>query len=1702
MGKPISGGIIALRGFDYQATVILDRLFAHFDEHGPDATVRPEGADDLDLTWVAADGSFCQRFEQIKKPREDSEFQATLEAWSLADVVRDLVPGALRHLDGNAHEQVWVLGDEVEADVSSLIEAGRSAPRRVSDTYWRAIHMLARNEIMKAFSGDVQVRKQLMRWSHPGGLSSKPDSALAQLVAAFRQRVIELGESEEIADAHVAATRRFHAHLPDTLARIHIQPLFGSEQEIALRICERLERQYGLKPSVVEATLFRNLRGFINDIAKQPGRYFDKEEFEWELRSVWPTMMPVRELPSLDDGHVPRADLSGRFTTGWSGRALEVIGVSGSGKTMLAAEVGQRSHIVSPERLVVYVEIRPDAALRDVLTGVAFHLRRLGLSQPFPIAIDGELANDSALSKLARVMSALPQDLLLLLDLVQGTCSEAFARDLAIFIRQLSSEACRVGVLGQESAFRHLNRLDREQLGIGRMDVRGFNFDEFASLVSQRHSRPDYALLDSVFRRVTAGRSAGLYAKLARSLADAPSLQAMRDLALRPADEILGYAEQQRFARISNSARPAAEKLVCFALPFDRSEAEEAFPDANVGAAIRELLSLGLLRATEDDSYEMHETVRAGLEGTISSNKRQEAHKALASYYARRGDVTAEVFHLERAGLVAEARNCAREAFLRGERWSGLAGFVAAHKLVTAREVLGVIAAPFKIEGTYMLADILSQLNEPDDAQEIFAVLREQPQRFLADYQWASGLIDAYLSSDSSQLDELIRFCLGIACEPDRRDAGLSSILTAARRHSTIIGPEMLAFFDDSAPDVKRVLIPFLLTGGHREAFRRAFNFMTSEEDKEPSRQGGRPKYNLILRNQDEVAEFLAALPPVPDHVMLMSRSPCFGPLTHLVWRNRHLLKTPCIDLLQAEDVEPSIQQAAVRVLALLGEPCLFALCEALARVKENPIRGFAALAPALVPTLVSRDRYKAILLNPEQDIQVRMAALSVLGLVGADIGALYEQVRTVEYDPGRSELLDLLFLQNAVQSPFTAAIPLLEKQLCSFETTKSSIFAATVTSLGRLPDHAATAMLLKLLSHPEKSIRMAAILSLGNKRTKTALSQLKNCFHDEHDHEFSVQLATAIIASVAESVADLGAAPHDSEALSLWRCVLTARTRDVAYAQQLVAFATDVNSNWQLRRSAINAAGFLPFEAALDKMLPILRERSSLLIDNHQSLYAHNMLTLLLLAESKNLLYQFTSSSIRFIALVGGIFDDAKKDLVDDRGLPTGAEAANWLYERLRMHGWPKNSSAPDTVINELHIPLLQSAILRALRRAGHSELIKTELARAEHIWFATKCLIELSHVEMPSTGLVEQLKGLTACSPIAGDPRLEPVIANLPKAAAKETLTTNETSKDIPGPQWAPLSYEEALMMLSGNGPALDLKSQIPIVFAALTVDQFGHLVRLSDPANDRDNAVTEHYLPGITFGREGYSVARRQRTYSSASEPAGAWIRPALIAANRFELTVPWHEEILSAASSNAYAERLIACLSAKDDAEAFYRTLYHDPQLLLPHICTYTARQRIAKFIDDRMIPFLASYASSGTDEIFEGLCGVARLLDSPAVVPMLSALFRRWAAYFEDWQTVGRQRVSHHVWRAFRDLTEHPQFEHIEARHGLLSRVLHTPLPWYDKQQVTRVFERDSGSYIQLESLLFRSEDWEHFYEDEIERLQEAAERLFKQIETE
>lgn len=83
-----------------------------------------------------------------------------------------------------------------------------------------------------------------------------------------------------------------------------------------------------------------------------------------------------------------------------------------------------------------------------------------------------------------------------------------------------------------------------------------------------------------------------------------------------------------------------------------------------------------------------------------------------------------------------------------------------------------------------------------------------------------------------------------------------------------------------------------------------------------------------------------------------------------------------------------------------------------------------------------------------------------------------------------------------------------------------------------------------------------------------------------------------------------------------------------------------------------------------------------------------------------------------------------------------------------------------------------------------------------------------------------------------------------------------------------------------------------------------------------------------------------------------------------------------------------------------------------------------------------------------------------------------------------------------LWRAFKRLTDHPRSEMIEGWQSRLTSVLQAQLAWYNAQDIVRVLERDPRSYTLIESRLFRATNWQHFHQDEIDRPDAAAERLF------
>ena len=72
----MSDGISAIKGFDYQAVVILDRLFQHFDQHGAAAQVRPVGLPVLAILGSSSTASNGEIRINATGPRVSPSFLA------------------------------------------------------------------------------------------------------------------------------------------------------------------------------------------------------------------------------------------------------------------------------------------------------------------------------------------------------------------------------------------------------------------------------------------------------------------------------------------------------------------------------------------------------------------------------------------------------------------------------------------------------------------------------------------------------------------------------------------------------------------------------------------------------------------------------------------------------------------------------------------------------------------------------------------------------------------------------------------------------------------------------------------------------------------------------------------------------------------------------------------------------------------------------------------------------------------------------------------------------------------------------------------------------------------------------------------------------------------------------------------------------------------------------------------------------------------------------------------------------------------------------------------------------------------------------------------------------------------------------------------------------------------------------------------
>lgn len=1234
---------------------------------------------------------------------------------------------------------------------------------------------------------------------------------------------------------------------------------------------------------------------------------------------------------------------------------------------------------------------------------------------------------------------------------------------------------------------------------MSRLDVRGFSFEEFVTLVKRRHPNPDRSTLWDIYHHVTAGRQAGLFAGLARALAAAPSLQDMSAIAARPAEDVLNVAEQQRFARVSPTANAAAAKLVCFALPFRRKDAEEIFPNDNIGAAVQELLTLGLLRVQDEDLLEMHETVRAGLEGTIALNIRNAAHQALAALYDRHGLVSAEILHLEKGARPSEARERARTAFLDGKNWASLAAYVTDHRLVSAQEVISIMADG-QVEDKHVFPSILRRLGGPVDFSDLVQAFQKDPDRISADYRWASAIFEAVLEFAPARLDELIRLILEIVRETRPMESALSSLMSAMRRKQAVIGPNTIKLFQTMPAEKKRRLLPFLLATRRRDALRPALQFIASHTESFEQQRRVSPALSLSLHvaNKEDTVEVLASIPDAQPAEMLSARSALLGPLDALIWPIRDALGRCCTEILKDTSGEEKVLESAIRVLIFLGDPFICQLCEPLLPRKDR-LGAFASLVPVLIPALCNRDHYEAKVLDPNLRFEDRVASLLLLAAVGADIGRIYQLICSQKDNDVDAQRLDFFFVSACAHAPFENAVPLLDDCVKSANVRTIPVVIAALIRFSEVPGGNVTAMLVRALGNGNRQIQQCAAISLSRRRSRRALPGLIAQYAKEPDAALAVSLASAIVASGPQSVADLNSTRPNRMGIQLRQCILATRLRDATMSASLVEIATDPALNWQLRRAAIFAAGRVPYEAALEKILPaVMQERSPLTMDGNQNLLCHEVVSNLLVLDIQALMSIFARGRAGFIEFFAEIFEANWRTSMSPQGLPSGADLAGWLFDRLVHHGSPDKSDAPDRVLNELHVPILQSAVLRSLRLLGRPDLIEARLQHAYHVWFAMKCLLERARTGTRGPELDARLRALVDASPCRGDALLHRVINEFaPRGTpAPANAQCSAVSQEVTAPATISyLSYDEAVQALSGA--SREFNPTIPLAFGPVTKEELERLALMAEPTYDHYRS-SETYIPSVSFTPGGHVVAQRRVTMTSA-ETVAAVIRPAIAAANRFGMNIPWHQELMTGPSATPYVRKFLASLGAQNDSARFYEELGEHVDVLLPVLCNQTQAAPILKYIDARIVSFLLRYISSGTDELFEGLCILAAHVNSPEIDSVLSGLLYRWTQRFDMKSPILQHNQNYALWRGFKRLIDHPRFEMIDGWQSRLALVLQAQLAWYNAQDIVRALERDPRSYTLIESRLFRATNWGHFHQDEIDRLDAAAERLFPML---
>lgn len=1596
----MSNGISALEGFDYQAIVALELMLQHFDDHGPNARARPEGIDDLDLIHEDDCGITHRAFVQVKKPRQDADGLRTPDPWSLAEVVDALLTPRWTELKEERTQVCWVLGDALGHDAAALLGGGGDT------SVWAARHAAA-ERVVRALRL-TPVLNEAPEWRSPFRGSTlptgTPDDARQQWTSSFSRRAALVGFDLTTIAAWTAAIEEAHAILDQVIHRVVPKASYAEAPALRGRVTQLLVDRFGLNELDVRNIVFRNLRGFVDDVARARGTWIDLPTLEHEILLVWPQRVATVQPPPMPRPHLPRPT----WIRELAGRTGAVVGPSGSGKTTSATELYEYLRGAEPESVVLYAEVQDATVWRNVLEGVVHAVGRWGQTAPYKLLPSIRFGHDEALLEMADALEAVAMHtpIALLVDLVNGRASAAFARDLALFALRLPTNTkIRLWVFGQEDALSELSGVERTSRGLGQVPAYGLDWDTFLALAGL-HGMRGRTELHRVYQALTAGRTTGVPPRTADAVLRLDSVGAA--LAAARSEDVLLAADAERYNRLDHNAQAVLGAVACLTHPFREDEAQAIFLMLPVKVGMRAGARAGLLHPFGDGRVEFHETVRRNVLAQLAPAVLVTHHARLADAYAAHGDKVLEAYHAEEAGIANRAREAGRAAFFNKQTADRVAERAVARGWVSPAEVLALLRDD--PNGPYGWWRALHDGMDDETASALVAWWSEAVgKRGAQQVLWQAPR--SLIAVRPDLLPELLDI-VAATPEADGHYYGSSPLGVALRNHS-FAEAVVLERFERETKAGRQALADCLRNSAGPGCLARWLAFVIEMDT--PTRE-----LSTVDITDAHVIAMLDAFPDSEPAHLLVQQDWGFGAATPFLWKNREALGAGAARQLQAEELAPRRVRVALRLLGLTGHAGLFEAARRWAR-REGQAQAMALTVPLLVDEAIWREELARLTLDPSIENSVRVAAYAMFVQTGEGSDVLLEEIvrRTPDLERVCRFTAGLSFVMRPALFSLDLLLDLIARESDEqfLRTLGTALARATYFADG--PSARAVAeRLVPLLNIPFAEIRFAVLHALTMLRQPVALEGCTRLALAEAGTPTGGMAAVAACASRPNHLSDVRAALEANPSRRWLIPALAARFQDDGAVSDVVGLAKDTGRHWRERRRALLTLERLPraqdiydvvdavlaeqsLLGAVDSMNGQLSEMLARLMQDGPSLFAS------LLRQGETRFVDFLAETARRTDTLGPV---ATSEQID------ACLRLVWRAAQATDTTGTTGGDPISTVLDRIQVLQVQSAALRVARTLGRVDVLEHVLASNDAPWLVFQALIERNGISPRTPDDAARWTRLISDRPWGTDPAIQAATANVLR------------------PLLAPITHQRA----HGNGPdaaypvlaavdlhaLLDAEQPVPsgVRLADIDDETLGSLVARLGFEHDNvvvtlqeisDSSIRVSLIP------DGAAL-RAPSIQSTGRKGDRSGLRARLSA--RFPDRVP-KEWLESPCRGYNFTTALIDALADEGDpvrALAALRRLGSDSgDILRPRGNLY----RLGQIADDALVNWVGALAGTGGAVEVQALASFARQAKADAVLTLLWRLMRRVDGQFKHKDAIVSREGEDPWCSAFADLLQ-------------------------------------------------------------------------------